>query len=95
VKNEDLAENVNRVGVSLKNDLQRNSKSGKITGARVSGNSAWIDTASYQDAVSLQQHLRSQGILVRLNGMRGVLTKPALTLSEHQASEFSSALGKF
>jgi len=47
VQNEDLAENVDRVGNSLNSDLQRNSKSSKITGARVSGNSAWIDTASY------------------------------------------------
>lgn len=95
VEKESLAENVDRVGSSMSNDLNRNNKSAKITGVRTSGNSAWIDTSSYQEAVNLQSHLRNQGVLVRLNGMRGVLTKPALTLNESQASEFASALGKF
>mmetsp|Transcript_42274 Transcript_42274/g.30464 ORF Transcript_42274/g.30464 Transcript_42274/m.30464 type:complete len:108 (-) Transcript_42274:80-403(-) len=95
VEKESLAENVDRVGSSLNNDLNRNNKSDKITGVRTSGNSAWIDTSSYQEAVNLQSHLRNQGVLVRLNGMRGVLTKPALTLNESQASEFAAALGKF
>jgi hypothetical protein len=40
----------------------------------------WINTANGQDAEALRDHLRRSGILVKLNGQNGVVTKPALTL---------------
>lgn len=55
----------------------------------------WINTATAQDAQELRDSLRRDGVLVKLNGARGVMTKPALTLQEHQASALTSAIAKF
>jgi hypothetical protein len=55
----------------------------------------WINTANGQDAEALRDHLRRSGVLVKLNGQRGVVTKPALTLQEHQTSALATALQKF
>ena len=45
--------------------------------------------------MQLYAHMRQQGVLVKLNGARGVMTKPALTLSEQQTGPLASALSKF
>jgi hypothetical protein len=55
----------------------------------------WINTVTAKDAEALRDHLRREGVLVKLNGSRGVVTKPALTLQEHQASSLASAIAKF
>ena len=39
--------------------------------------------------------MRKNGVLVKLNGARGVMTKPALTLTDSQATPLASALSKF
>ena len=55
----------------------------------------WINTANAKDAEALRDHLRREGVLVKLNGARGVVCKPALTLEEAQVSQLTSALAKF
>ena len=45
--------------------------------------------------MELYAHMRQNGVLVKLNGARGVMTKPALTLTEQQAGPLTSALAKF
>jgi acetylornithine/succinyldiaminopimelate/putrescine aminotransferase len=55
----------------------------------------WINTANAKDASALRDHLRREGVLVKLNGSRGVMTKPALTLQEHECSALSAAVAKF
>jgi hypothetical protein len=55
----------------------------------------WINTANAKDASDLRDHLRREGVLVKLNGSRGVVTKPALNLQEHQASALVSGVAKF
>ena len=91
-----LVEQVKRVGKSLQDGVARASdKSSRITGTRGVGTQIWIDTASHQDATQLHSHLRHNGVLVKLNGARGVIARPALTLEEHQTSALTNALGKF
>ena len=70
-------------------------KSSKITGVRGVGTQVWIDTNSYQTTQELYSSLRDNGVLVKLNGARGVMTKPALTLDESQISPLTQALMKF
>ena len=70
-------------------------KSAKITGVRGIGTSVWIDTNSHQTTQELYACLRDSGVLVKLNGARGVMTKPALTLEESQISPLTQALMKF
>jgi len=70
-------------------------KSSRITGVRGVGTSFWIDTGDYKTTMELYEHMRNNGVLVKLNGARGVMTKPALTLSESQTEPLSTALAKF
>ena len=70
-------------------------KSSRIAGVRGVGTSMWIDTANYNTTMELHSHLRKNGVLVKLNGARGVMTKPALTLNESQVGPLFSALSKF
>ena len=70
-------------------------KSSRITGVRGVGTSMWIDTGNYNTTMELYSHLRKNGVLVKLNGARGVMTKPALTLNESQVGPLSSGLSKF
>jgi len=42
--------------------------------------------------MELYHHMRENGVLVKLNGARGVMTKPALNITESQAGPLSSAL---
>lgn len=69
-------------------------KSSRITGARGTGTSIWIDTTAGEGA-NLRAHLAAKGVLVRANGASGVMIKPALTLEDHQASALASALSGF
>lgn len=55
----------------------------------------WIDTADYNTTMDLYAHMRKNGVLVKLNGARGVMAKPALTLQESQVSPLAAALSKF
>ena len=70
-------------------------KSSKITGVRTVGSSTWIDTGDYATTMQLYSHMRENGVLVKLNGARGVMTKPALTMNEQQATPLAQALSKF
>ena len=66
----------------MHNQVSNAAKSSKITGVNSAGTMVWIHTASPQDAQALRDHLRRQGVLVKLNGIQGVVAKPALTLQE-------------
>lgn len=70
-------------------------KSERIKSVNAAGSMMWINTANAQDAQSLRDHLRREGVLVKLNGIQGVVTKPALNLDEGHASALASAVAKF
>ena len=55
----------------------------------------WINTANAKDAFDLRDHLRREGVLVKLNGGQGVVTKPSLYLEEQHAQPLVSAVAKF
>ena len=96
VEQKALIEQVASVGKSLQANVERAAeKNAKISGARTVGTQVWIDTGSYEATRALYTHMREQGVLVKLNGARGVMAKPALTLKDSQASQISSALSKF
>jgi L-lysine 6-transaminase len=83
IEGKKLIEQVKSVGDSMRSQAVRAAeKSGRISGVRGSGTMLWIDTKSTQDTLDLYRFLREQGALVKLNGGRGVMTKPALTLRE-------------
>ena len=91
-----LIEDVERVGKAVASNVNRAcEKSSRITGARTVGSSSWIDTGDHATTMQLYTHMRENGVLVKLNGARGVMTKPALTLSENQTTPLTSALSKF
>lgn len=94
VEKENLVDRVAKVGEAMAVNAQRVS-SDKISGIRASGTSLWIDTDTHQNAQSLRAHLASQGVLVKANGTRGVMVKPALTLEEPQSGALFSALSSF
>ena len=92
----DLISNVASSGKTIAANVQRAcEKSSRITGVRTVGASSWIDTDSYETTMQLYSHMRKNGVLVKLNGARGVMTKPALTLTDSQATPLASALSKF
>ena len=76
-------------------DAQTKEIGGKIKSINRSGTSLWIDTADSNDALSLYTHLRQNGVLTKLNGDRGVMTKPALNLEAEQSAPLLQALRKF
>lgn len=91
-----LIEQVASVGKEmLAKALRATEKSTKITGVSGVGTLLWIDTKDSATATELQQHLKSHGVIVKLNHGKGVFTKPALTLESSHASTFNVALGKF
>jgi 4-aminobutyrate aminotransferase-like enzyme len=94
VHKEFLADRVAKVSHAMARRVEGVSND-KISAIRASGTSLWIDTASQQSAQSLRAHLASQGVLVKANGTRGVMAKPALTLEEHQAEALFAALSSF
>ena len=78
-----LVDEVASVGKSLAANVARScEKSSRITGVRSVGTSSWIDTSNAEAARELTEHLRQNGVLVKQNGSRGVMTKPALTLTD-------------
>ena len=90
---ENLIARVARVGASHLADAETAAKKSEhIHAVRGSGTSLWIDTCS-PDA--LRSHLAAHGVLVKANGAHGVMTKPSLTLEEHQGQFLTQALGKF
>ncbi len=91
-----MIDEVDRVGKSIASGVSRASeKSSRIKGVRTVGSASWIDTGDYKTTMELYSHMRENGVLVKLNGARGVMTKPALTMSEQQAAPLSQALSKF
>lgn len=96
INKQGLIEQVASVGKDMLTSVQKATQNNdKISGVRGVGTSLWIDTASPQDAKALTQHLARAGVLVRPNSIRGVMTKPALTLQSHQAQELATAIAKF
>lgn len=74
---------VARVGEQLLRSVSEGAeKSSRITSVNAAGSMFWINTSNAKDAFELRDHLRRNGILVKLNGAQGVVTKPALTLQE-------------
>lgn len=91
-----LVEEVSKVGKALASNVARScEKSSKIKGVRTVGTSSWIDTGDFETTMQLYNHLKTNGVLVKLNGARGVMTKPSLTLKESQTGPLTSALSKF
>jgi acetylornithine/succinyldiaminopimelate/putrescine aminotransferase len=66
-----------------------------VTGARSSGNQLWVDTDSLSTTTNLMVHLRSRGVLVKQNGQRGIVAKPALIFGKHHYDELFTALKSF
>lgn len=96
IKARNLIDDVAHAGKSIAANVSRAcDKSSRITGVRTVGTSSWIDTGSYETTQQLYSHMRQNGVLVKLNGSRGVMTKPALTFSDSQATPLASALSKF
>lgn len=96
IETQGLIEQVDKVGKALQTSVQKAvEKSQRITGVRGSGTMIWIDTKSPQEAVSLQTHLRQNGVMVKLNSMHGVVAKPALIMEDSQAQALPKALAKF
>lgn len=96
VEQRKLVEQVKTVGQSMMTQAIRSTeKSGKFAGVRGVGSQLWIDTKSADDAQRLYKHMREHGVLVKLNGTRGVMAKPALTLKEDQVGPLTQGLGKF
>ena len=83
IDNRNLISEVDRAGKSIGSNVARAcEKSSRITGNRTVGTSSWIDTGDHKTTMELYGHLRENGVLVKLNGARGVMTKPALTMNE-------------
>ena len=96
LKERDLSSQVERVGNALDSQIQQaEASSQKISGITRVGTSMWIDTASGSDAHELHAHLRDNGVLTKLNGHRGVMTKPALVLESEHSAPLMQALRKF
>ena len=96
VEKRNLIEQVATVGKAMTDSLTKSAeRSSRITGVRGVGTSLWIDTGDYKTTMELYEHMRDNGVLVKLNGARGVMTKPALTLDESQIEPLTTALAKF
>ena len=92
---DNLVDRVARVGASMQRDVAKaTDKSSRITGSRGVGTSIWIDTVAGESG-NLRAHLAAKGVLVRANGNAGIMTKPSLTLEEHQGSALAAALAGF
>lgn len=93
---EKLIERVASVGQSLGQKVKdAAAKSSRITGVNSAGTMMWINTGNAKDAFELRDHLRRHGVLVKLNGAHGVVTKPSLTLEEQHAQPLVSAVANF
>ena len=75
INSRNLIEQVDRVGQAIAGNVSRASeKSSRIKGVRTVGTSSWIDTGDYATTMELYAHMRENGVLVKLNGARGVMT---------------------
>jgi len=96
INNGKLVEHVKNVGEYMHRTVKASAeKSSRITSVNSAGTMLWINTGSPKDAMELRDHLRRHGILVKLNGMQGVVAKPALNLQEQHVSSLASAVAKF
>ena len=92
----DLVQHVAKLGEHMHRTVSSSAeKSSRITSVNHAGSMLWINTGNPKDAMELRDHLRRHGILVKLNGMQGVVAKPALTLQEQHVSSLASAVAKF
>lgn len=95
VYRDNLFDRVARVGAAMQKECAKaTDKSSRITGCRGVGTSLWIDTVA-GEAGNLRSHLAAKGVLVKANGNAGIMTKPSLTLEEHQGSALAAALAGF
>lgn len=94
---ESLIKRVDNIGNSMRKQVETTvaKKGGAFTGVRGLGTSLFIDTQDSESAYKLQQHLLKEGVLTKLNGAKGIATKPALTLDQKHVDQFTSALSKF
>lgn len=96
MRHQNLIEQVARVGKALHTRVSNAAeKSSRIKSVNAAGSMLWINTATAEDAQALRDHLRREGVLVKLNGITGVVTKPALNMEEGDASALASAVAKF
>jgi acetylornithine/succinyldiaminopimelate/putrescine aminotransferase len=70
-------------------------KSSKITAIRGVGSSLYIDAKDAETARDLHSYLFNHGVIVKLNGERGIAIKPALVLEENHSHSFCSILQRF
>jgi len=73
-----LISQVSEVSTKVQADSAQVSSVNGITGVRCSGTSLWVDTDSPSTASALVAHLRSYGVLAKVNGTRGIVARPAL-----------------
>jgi acetylornithine/succinyldiaminopimelate/putrescine aminotransferase len=91
-----LVERVASVGQAVAPKVQdAASGNSRITSVNAAGTMMWINTANAKDAFDLRDHLRREGVLVKLNGAQGVVCKPSLTLEEQHTQPLVSAVKKF
>jgi 4-aminobutyrate aminotransferase-like enzyme len=86
-----LVKQVDRVGQYLQKQLN-GARADVIRGVRGSGTSLYIDTAGGDSAKKLQQSLLKNGVIVKLNGDRGIALKPSLLFEERHVDQFIRAL---
>jgi 4-aminobutyrate aminotransferase-like enzyme len=91
-----LVDKVDLTGASLRKQVESvASKKSNVTGVRGLGTSLFIETSDGETAFKLQQHLLKEGILVKLNGSKGIALKPSLLLEQKHVDQFTAALSKF
>ena len=95
IQSQGLIEQVNKVGKTLQANVQKAvEKSQKILAVRGVGTQVWIHTWTHSEALSLQNHLRQHGVLVK-TFQHGVVAKPALNLEDSESAALTKALAKF
>lgn len=87
-----LVTQAGEIGDKLSKDVAGLKTLRGVTGARTSGTSLWVDTDTVETAVSLVQHLKSCGVLVKLNGSKGIVARPALVFGAPQSNELVNSL---
>ena len=66
-----------------------------VTGVETSGTSLWVDTENVETALALVKHLKTCGVLVKLNGSKGIVARPALVFDAPQSNELVNSLLQF
>ena len=96
ISRDKLIERVDIVGASMRKQVETvASKKSNLTAVRGQGTALFIDTADGETAWKLQQHLVKEGVLTKLNGSKGISTKPSLLLEQKHVDQFTAALSKF